>query len=110
MDSFGVVSLPSIYSRNPICHINGGGLISMGRKQKPIIEQTRYDKNRIAFVAIENEWHTVRIGYIRELTGEGKTELERIYREELDQTWLPNRYCKGCYFKAVEELIHHFNL
>ncbi len=70
------------------------------RKQKPIIEPTRYDKNRIAFVAIENEWHTVRIGYIRELTGEGKSELERIYREELDQNWLPNRYCKGCYFKA----------
>ena len=110
MDGFGVVSLPSIHSRNPIRNFNGGGLSSMGRKQKPIIEQTRYDKNRIAFVAIENEWHTVRIGYIRELTGEGKTELERIYREELDQTWLPNRYCKGCYFKAVEELIHHFNL
>jgi hypothetical protein len=110
VDGFDFVFLPFVHSGNLICHINGGGLSSMGGKQKPIIEQTRYDKNRIAFVAIENEWHTVRIGYIRELTGEGKTELERIYSEELDHNWLPNRYCKGCYFKAVEELIHHFNL
>lgn len=110
MDGFNYLSLPSIHSGNTIRNINGISTGSMGRKQKPIIEQTRYDKNRIAFVAIENEWHTVRIGYIRELTGEGKGELERIYREELDQNWLPNRYCKGCYFKAVEELIHHFKL
>lgn len=82
----------------------------MGRKQKPIIEPTRYELNKAAFVAIENEWQTVRIGYIRELTMQGKNEIERIYKEELDQSWLPNRYCKGCYFKAVEDLIYHFKL
>ena len=110
VDGFNLVLLSFGNSGNFIRNNNGGSTGSMGRKQKPIIEQTRYDRNRIAFVAIENEWHTVRIGYIRELTGEGKSELERIYREELDQHWLPNRYCKGCYFKAVQELIQHFNL
>ena len=82
----------------------------MGRKQKPIIEQTRYEKNKDAFKAIEYDWSTVKIGYLRELSMVAKSEIERIYKEELDQNWLPNRYCKGCYFKAIEELIYHFKL
>lgn len=82
----------------------------MGRKQKPIIEPTRYEKNKAAFVVIEYDWSTVRIGYLRELSMVAKSEIERIYKEELDQNWLPNRYCKGCYFKAIEELIYHFKL
>lgn len=82
----------------------------MGRKQKPIVEQTRYDRNRIAFMQLEKDWVTVRLGYLKSLPGETKAEVERIYREELDQTWLPNRYCSGCYFKAIQELIHHFIL
>ena len=82
----------------------------MARKPKNEINETQYEKNRNSFVAIEYSWHTVRIGYIRDLDQQSKDEIERIYREELDQSWLPNRYCKGCYFKAVEDLIHHFNL
>lgn len=74
------------------------------------VEPTRYEKNRMAFIAIQYHWETVKIGYLRELAPEGRNEIERIYREELDQSWLPNRYCKGCYFKAVEDLIYHFKL
>ena len=82
----------------------------MGRKNRHTLTVSQKEQNKASFIAIENEWKTVRIGYIRNLSGEAKAEIERIYREELDQTWLPNRYCSGCYFKAVEELIYHFNL
>ena len=82
----------------------------MARKPKNEINETKYEKNREAFIAIEYSWHTVRIGYIRDLDQQARYEIERIYREELDQSWLPNRYCSGCYFKAVEDLIHHFHL
>jgi len=82
----------------------------MARKPKIEINETKYEKNREAFIAIEYSWHTVRIGYIRDLDQQARYEIERIYREELDQSWLPNRYCSGCYFKAVEDLIHHFHL
>ena len=74
------------------------------------VEPSKYEKNRAAFIAIEYHWATVKIGYLRELQIEGRNEIERIYREELDPNWLPNRYCKGCYFKAVEDLIYHFKL
>jgi hypothetical protein len=82
----------------------------MARKPKNQISETQYEKNREAFISIEHFWHTVRIGYIRDLDQLARYEIERIYREELDQSWLPNRYCSGCYFKAVEDLIHHFHL
>ena len=75
-----------------------------------LAEPSKYEKNKAAFVAIEYDWSTVRIGYLRELSMVAKSEIERIYKEELDQSWLPNRYCKGCYFKAIEELIYHFKL
>ena len=75
-----------------------------------LTELSKYEKNKAAFVAIEYDWSTVRIGYLRELSMVAKSEIERIYKEELDQSWLPNRYCKGCYFKAIEELIYHFKL
>jgi hypothetical protein len=82
----------------------------MARKPKQQVSESQYEKNKDTFKAIENSWHTVRIGYIRDLDQLARFEIERIYREELDQSWLPNRYCSGCYFKAVEDLIHHFNL
>lgn len=82
----------------------------MARKPKNEINETQYQKNREGFISIEHSWHTVRIGYIRDLDQLARYEIERIYREELDESWLPNRYCSGCYFKAVEDLIHHFNL
>lgn len=75
-----------------------------------LTEPSKYEKNKAAFVAIEYDWSTVKIGYLRELSMVAKSEIERIYKEELDQSWLPNRYCKGCYFKAIEELIYHFKL
>ena len=123
MDGFGVVSLSGIRSRNPIRNHNGGGYSCLGGKHmKKIrqavkseirareIEPTRYEKNRAAFIAIEYHWATVKIGYLREIEIGSKNEIERIYKEELDPAWLPNRYCKGCYFKAVEDLIYHFKL
>ena len=85
-------------------------LSRVGRKNRHTLTQSQKDLNKASFLAIESEWKTVRIGYIRSLSGEAKAEIERIYREELDQKWLPNRYCSGCYFKAIEELIYHFNL
>ena len=75
-----------------------------------LAEPSKYEKNKSAFVAIEYSWATVKIGYLREITIEAKNEIERIYKEELDQNWLPNRYCKGCYFKAIQDLIYHFKL
>ncbi len=111
MDVFNHLPLSSIRSANPIRNINSSSLSSMGRKQKPVNEPTRYEKNRAAFVKIEYYWHTVKhCQYLRELSMDAKIEFERIYREELDPNWLPNRYCKGCYFKAVEDLIYHFSL
>jgi len=103
------LSLPPIHSGNPICNFNGGSLSSMGGEQEFVMEN-KYEKNKATFLAIEYYWHTVRIGYIREITAEVKIEIERIYKEQLDPTWLPNRYCKGCYFKAVQDLIYHFQL
>ena len=62
------------------------------------------------FLAIEHEWATVRVGYIRELTPEGKAELERIYFDTFGQQWVPNRYCKSCYFEGIQQLIEHFGV
>lgn len=110
VDGFGIVPLSGIYSGNLIRNINGGGLSSMGGKQEPITEPTRYEKNRAAFLSIQYHWETVKIGYLREIDGVAKNEIERIYKEELDPKWLPNRYCKGCYFNAINDLIYHFKL
>jgi hypothetical protein len=102
--------MPYIHSGFAFSHINNISTHSMARKRKDEINETQYEKNREAFKAIEHSWHTVRIGYIRDLDQFSRFEIERIYREELDQSWLPNRYCSGCYFKAVEDLIYHFQL
>ena len=111
---FTFVSLPFNRSGNTICHHNISSIRSMGRPKK-IIERTREDMsqfaiNRRKFQELESHWGTVRIGHLKSLDGEVKVEIERIYKEELDPRWLPNRYCSGCYFKAVQDLIQHFFL
>ncbi len=62
------------------------------------------------FEALRYHWETVKLGFLRELDAPIKMELESIYKSELDPTFIPNRYCKACYFKAIEELINHFGL
>ncbi len=57
--------------------------------------------NKQTFVKYENEWMTVRNGFLRDLTMECKNEVERIYKEEVDINWLPNKWCKACYFDAI---------
>lgn len=110
VDGLNHLPLSGIYSGDSICNFNGGSLSSMGRKQKQIIELSPYEKNKSAFVQIEYYWHTVRHDQLRELPGDVKSEIERIYKEELDPKWLPNMYCKGCFFKAIKDLIYHFKL
>ena len=66
--------------------------------------------NKEKFISYENEWMTVRVGYIRDLSMEFKDELERIYKEEIDQNWFPNRWCKACYYDAIRRLIIKFKL
>jgi hypothetical protein len=66
--------------------------------------------NKQTFIKYENEWMTVRAGFIRELSNECKSEVERIYKEEIDINWLPNKWCKACYFDAIRRLIIKFGL
>lgn len=72
-----------------------------------IMEADRNDNRRL-FYTLEPHWLTVRAGYLRNLEPEVKSLIERIYREEIDQNWIPNRYCKGCYFEAIERLIKFY--
>jgi len=110
------VSLPFIRTANLIRNNNSSSIRSMGRPKKIIEVQTnipeisQYAKNRAKFLELEQHWSSVRLGYLKSLDAEIKLQIEHIYREELDQRWLPNRYCSGCYFNAVKELIHHFIL
>lgn len=110
------VSLPFIRTANLIRNHNSISIRSMGRPKKIIEVQTnipeisQYAKNRAKFLELEQHWSSVRLGYLKSLDAEIKLQIEHIYREELDQRWLPNRYCSGCYFNAVKELIHHFIL
>lgn len=88
----------------------------MGRPKKIVTLETnmpeisQYAKNRAKFLELEPHWSSVRLGYLKSLDAEIKLKIEHIYREELDQRWLPNRYCAGCYFNAIKELMHHFIL
>lgn len=113
---FTFVSLPFNRTGNLICHYNISSIRSMGRPKKIIELETnipeisQYAKNRAKFLELEQHWSSVRLGYLKSLDAEIKLQIEHIYREELDQRWLPNRYCSGCYFNAVKELIHHFIL
>jgi hypothetical protein len=66
--------------------------------------------NKQTFIKYENEWMTVKSGFIRELTNECKSDVERIYKEEIDINWLPNKWCKACYFDAIRRLIIKFGL
>ena len=66
--------------------------------------------NKQTFIKYENEWMTVRSGFIRELSNECKSDVERIYKEEIDINWLPNKWCKACYFDAIRRLIIKFGL
>jgi hypothetical protein len=66
--------------------------------------------NKQTFVKYEHEWMTVRSGFIRELSNECKSEVERIYKEEIDINWLPNKWCKACYYDAIRRLIIKFEL
>jgi hypothetical protein len=66
--------------------------------------------NKQTFVKYEHEWMTVKSGFLRELSTECKNEVERIYREEIDINWLPNKWCKACYFDAIRRLIIKFGL
>ena len=82
----------------------------MGKHEEIIEPKSQYAINRERFQALETQWDTVRVGHLKSLDAEVKIEIERIYKEEIDPKWLPNRYCGGCYFKAVKELIQHFIL
>ena len=88
----------------------------MGRPKKIVTLETnmpeisQYAKNRAQFMELEKYWGTVRLGFLNSLDGEIKLQIEHIYREELDPRWLPNKFCSGCYFNAVRDLIHHFIL
>jgi len=110
------VSLPFIRTANLIRNHNSISIRSMGRPKKIIEVQTnipeisQYAKNRAKFLELEQHWSSVRLGYLKSLDAEIKLQIEHIYREELDQSWLPNRYCSGCYFNAVKDLILHFFL
>jgi hypothetical protein len=66
--------------------------------------------NKQTFVKYEHEWMTVKSGFLRELSTECKNEVERIYKEEVDINWLPNKWCKACYFDAIRRLIIKFGL
>lgn len=66
--------------------------------------------NKETFLKYENEWMTVRVGYIRDLTHGCKDAIERIYREEIDPKWFPNRWCPSCYYDAIRRLIIKFGL
>lgn len=66
--------------------------------------------NKEKFISLESEWGTVRVGFIRELSQESKNEIERIYKEEIDPNWLPNKWCKACYFDAIKRLINWFKV
>jgi len=110
------VSLPFIRTGNTICHHNSISIRSMGRPKKIIEVQTnipeisQYAKNRAKFLELEQHWSSVRLGYLKSLDAEIKMQIETIYKEELDPKWLPNKYCTGCYFNAVKDLILHFFL
>lgn len=113
---FTFVSLPFIRTGNTIRNFNISSIRSMGRPKKIIEPETnipevsQYAINRTKFLEIEQHWHTVRIGHLKSLDGEIILEIERIYKEEIDPRWLPNRYCSGCYFNAIKDLIQHFIL
>lgn len=66
--------------------------------------------NKQTFLKYENEWMTVKVGYIRDLSLEFRNELESIYKEEIDTNWFPNRWCKSCYYDAIRRLIIKFEL
>ena len=66
--------------------------------------------NKQTFIKYENEWMTVKSGFLRELSTECKNEVERIYKEEIDINWLPNKCCKACYYDAIRRLIIKFGL
>jgi hypothetical protein len=66
--------------------------------------------NKQTFVKYEHEWMTVKSGFLREISTECKNEVERIYKEEIDINWFPNRWCKSCYYDAIRRLIIKFGL
>ena len=66
--------------------------------------------NKQTFLKYESEWMTVKVGYIRDLSLEFRNELERIYKEEIDINWFPNRWCKSCYYDAIRRLIIKFGV
>lgn len=68
----------------------------------------KHTDNKTLFYDLEPHWTTVRAGFLRNLEPEVKSLIERIYREEIDPGWIPNRYCKGCYYEAVERLIRFY--
>lgn len=66
--------------------------------------------NKDIFKELEPHWATVRVGYIRDIPTEVKKEIERIYKAEIDPTFLPNYFCNGCFFNAIERLIKYYGL
>lgn len=84
----------------------------MGKNKinRPILFIEKDISNKQKFAMLEQHWASVRLGYIREIPNDVKNEIERIYKEELEPTWLPNKYCKACYFTAIERLIRFFEL
>ena len=113
---FTFVSLPFNRTGNLIHNHNSSSFRIMGRPKKIVTVETnipeisQYAKNRAKFMELEPYWGSARLGYLKSLDAEIKLKIEHIYREELDQRWLPNRYCSGCYFNAVKDLMHHFIL
>jgi CRISPR/Cas system-associated exonuclease Cas4 (RecB family) len=66
--------------------------------------------HRERFIQLENHWATVRVGYIRDMPQAVRDEIEVIYRAEIEPNWIPNKYCKGCYFEAIERLIKFYDI
>lgn len=69
-----------------------------------------HEENKTAFLAIEYHWHTIRHGFMRSMEGWVKDEIERIYKEEIEPNFLPNKVCGSCYMDAVKVLIKHFKV
>lgn len=68
------------------------------------------EENKAAFLAIEYHWHTIRHGFMRQMEMPAKNEIERIYKEEIEPNFLPNKVCGSCYMDAVKVLINHFKV
>ena len=61
-------------------------------------------------MSFESEWGIARLDQMRSLSPDAKAQIERIYREEIDPRWLPNKGCGSCYLPAIKRLIELYEL